>query len=146
MANSSNFDHTNCCFGSENTKNRLPRLRKRLQSTIQTATPFLGALILRGFREPSSATAIPNLPRSTYFAWFSCPQQRHSDAQPSPEHVFCVFFESAAAPRQRPTFPGARILRPRPSPAHVFYVFCVLKICIFIVKYMLFRLHFYENA
>ena len=85
-------------------------MRNALQSRIQTATPFLGALILRGFREPSSATAIPNLPRSTYFAWFSCPQQCYSDAQPSSEHVFCVVFVRPAAPQQRPTFPGARIL------------------------------------
>ena len=86
-------------------------MRNALQSTIQTATPFLGALILRGFREPSSATAIPNLPRSTYFAWFSCPQQCYSDAQPSSEHVFCVVFVPPAAPQQRPTFLGARVLR-----------------------------------
>ena len=95
---------------------------------------FPGTRILRGFRASSHPTATPrpspahvlyvvfvlpatpqlrpDLPRHTYFTWFSCFQPPHSYVQ---------------------TFPGARILRgfrasshptatPRPSPVHVFCV------------------------
>ena len=78
--------------------------------------------------EDAKTTSEHDLDRHpTYFPWFSCAQQRHSNAQPSPEHVFCVVSVPLAAPQQRPIFPGARILRgflaaSTATPEHIFYV------------------------